>query len=418
MPEEAFDCAVIGAGMVGTCCAVELARRGKSVVLLDRKEPGRETSYGNLGIIAVGSPIPLNNPKIWPTLPKLFRNNSSYFRYDLKYVLTRPGWFVSFFLGAFTRSSDRRAKAMHALLKQGRIRHCALIDEAGEKQRLRTEGWLHLCRTEKSMQKIDYMIEHLVRDGVEFEQLDGKRIAEIEPALTGKFIGGVWIKDADNVDDPGAIVEAYAGVFGKLGGQFNQSAVEHLEEQLDGWSIHTADGKVFEAKEVVIALGPWTKKFLEPHGVHIPMVYERGSHREFVPPPEGEGLNHPVYDVDGGYAISPMAGRYRITSGVYLADLDEPMEPTQLDAVEPAAREVMPIGPKTNGPDWFGSRPTFPDSLPAIGRTSKQGLWIATGHQHLGFSTGPSTGELIAQLILGETPDIDPKPYSPSRFGI
>lgn len=417
MPEEAFDCAVLGAGMIGTCCAVELARRGKSVVLIDRKEPGRETSYGNLGIIAVGSQIPLNNPKIWPTLPALFRNNTSYFRYDLKYVLTRPGWFVSFFLGAFTHSSDRRAKAMHDLLVRGRLRHSALAEEAGEKQRLRTEGWLHLCRKEKSLAKIDYNIEHMVRDGVEFERLDADRIAELEPALAGKFVGGVWIKDADNADDPGAVVEAYSGVLGKHGGTTRKTSVERLEETPEGWTVHTEDG-AFHAKDVVVALGPWTKNFLEPHGIKIPMVYERGSHREFVPPPEGEGLNHPVYDVDGGFAISPMAGRYRVSTGVYLTDINTPPEPVQLDMVEPVAREVMPIGPKTNKSDWFGSRPTFADSLPAIGRTSRQGLWIATGHQHLGFSTGPSTGEMIAQLMNGETPSVNPAPFDPSRFGI
>ncbi|MEQ9487470.1 MAG: FAD-dependent oxidoreductase [Alphaproteobacteria bacterium] len=417
MNETRVETVVFGAGIVGTCTALELARRGKSVLLLDRREPGRETSYGNLGIIAVGSNTPMNNAGLWADMPEILGNRSTYIRYSLPYLLRNPGWVLNFLAGARRGSASRRAAAWHPLLEKGRERHRALSEEAAETVRVRRDGWFHLCRDASAPTKLAEKIAIMKRCNVEHEVVDAARIAELEPALAGKFLSGVWVKDADTVDDPGAMVEAYAGVLKKLGGQVRQASVQSLAETADGWIVETESGPV-EADNVVVALGPWSRNLLGGIGIKLPMMHERGSHREFVIPGDKPALTRPVYDIDGGYGISPMAGRYRITSGVYLMDQDEPMGPVQLDLVEPLARQVMPIGQRTNTPDWFGARPTFADCLPAIGPMARRGLWLATGHQHLGFSTGPSTGELLAQMMCGETPGIDPTPFLPSRFGL
>lgn len=418
MTDKMIDTAVIGAGMIGTCVAIELARRGKDVMLLDRREPGRETSFGNLGIVAVGSSVPLNTEALWATLPKLLQNRTTYFRYDLTYVLRNPGWFLNFLAGAHRSSALQRETPMHHLLILGRTRHRVLIEEAGESHRLRRNGWFHLCRGEKGGAKLASTIAALKRGGVDFEDVDTKRIAELEPAIAGKFGSGVWVKDVDTVDDPGAVVEAYANNLTKKGGTFFQATVSRLEGTADGWIVHTENQPPIAAKNVVVALGPWSKQLLQDVGIKLPLVHERGSHREYIIPSDQPALTRPIYDIDGGYAISPMAGRYRITSGVYLRDHKDPMDPIQLDAVEPLARDVIPIGPRTNAPDWFGARPTLPDSLPAIGPLARQGLWLATGHQHLGFSTGPSTGEVLAQMMMGEPTSIEIDAFAPSRFGI
>ena len=418
MRDGMIDTAVLGAGMIGTCVAIELARRGQSVVLVDRREPGRETSYGNLGIIAVGSNVPLNTEALWGTLPKLLKNKATYFRYDLGYVLRNPGWILKFLADARRGSALRRELPMHNLLSLGRTRHRMLSEEAGETHRLRKDGWFHLCRGEKVGAKLAGTIAAMKRAGVDFETVDAKRIAELEPALAGKFGSGVWIKDADTVDDPGAVVEAYGSLLTRLGGNILQSAVTRLEEVEEGWIVHTESGKPVSAKNVVVALGPWSRQILQDIGIKLPLIHERGSHREYVIPADRPALTRPVYDIDGGYGISPMAGRYRITSGVYLMDHKDPMPPVQLDIVEPLAREVVALGARTNAPDWFGARPTLPDSLPAIGPLARHGLWLATGHQHLGFSTGPSTGEILAQMMTGEPTSIDANPFAPSRFGI
>ncbi|MCY1310706.1 D-amino acid dehydrogenase [compost metagenome] len=112
-----------------------------------------------------------------------------------------------------------------------------------------------------------------------------------------------------------------------------------------------------------------------------------------------------------------MAQGLRLTTGVELNAQHAPPRPAQLNAAERAAREALALGERTAEPDWLGSRPTLPDSRPMVGECPGQpGVWLALGHQHIGFSTGPGTGELLAQLMLGESTTIDPSPFRPERF--
>jgi D-amino-acid dehydrogenase len=128
-------------------------------------------------------------------------------------------------------------------------------------------------------------------------------------------------------------------------------------------------------------------------------------------------LTHPVYDVDGAFVITPTNLGYRLTSGSELKDKNQPLTPTQLALVSITAHEALSLGEKTDAPIWMGNRPTLPDSLPVIGQSPQnQNLWLAFGHQHIGFSTGPTTGRLIAELIANEPTLIDTTPFSPARF--
>ncbi len=118
-----------------------------------------------------------------------------------------------------------------------------------------------------------------------------------------------------------------------------------------------------------------------------------------------------------GYVLAQMEQGIRLSTGVELNAFDAPMDTRQLEAAESAARQALPLGPRTSQADWMGSRPTLPDSRPMVGECPGHlGLWLALGHQHIGFSTGPGTGELLAQLMLGEPPALDPLPFRPSRF--
>jgi D-amino-acid dehydrogenase len=89
-----------------------------------------------------------------------------------------------------------------------------------------------------------------------------------------------------------------------------------------------------------------------------------------------------------------------------------------LQQAEAAVRQVLPLGAALDARPWLGSRPTLPDSRPMLDAAPGQaGVWLALGHQHIGFSTGPGSGELLAALMLGEAPPIDPSPFGARRFG-
>ena len=130
-------------------------------------------------------------------------------------------------------------------------------------------------------------------------------------------------------------------------------------------------------------------------------------------------LNRPVFDAERGYVLAPMEDGIRLTSGVELNHRDAPENHSQINLVESFARQIFPITTAVDETPWRGARPTLPDGLPVVGQSQKiRQLWIATGHGHIGFSTGPATGKALAQQMNDEQSEIDISPFAPERYGL
>ena len=163
------------------------------------------------------------------------------------------------------------------------------------------------------------------------------------------------------------------------------------------------------------SLGPWANDLLAPLKLAAPLAFERGYHQNFVTSPDVR-LARPVYDSAAGYVLAPMETGIRLSTGVELTQRDAPVNLAQLGMTEAAARQAFPLGAASGAP-WLGSRPTLPDSRPLIGAAPRHpDLWLALGHQHIGFSTGPGTALLLADLMLDGSCSIDPAPFRPERF--
>lgn len=410
--------AVVGAGMVGVSCALALQRRGLSVTLIDRLPPGSETSHGNAGVLAPSSLIPFNNPSLWAQLPGLLRGRNPGFRYSPAYLAGQLGWAWRFLSNARPQPFAQTVAALDALITHSRRIHQDWSRQAGIRHRLRDDGWLFLYRSQAAWQAASWARAIYAEHGVAFESLDPAGLRELEPALKPVFAKGVWFPGAGSVDDPAEVVRAYARLFVAQGGSLLQSEVAGLRRLAgEGWEVQGTDGALCAADQVVLALGPFSKAFLEQQRwMHLPMAFERGSHMHYAPGPVG--LRRPVYDTGGAYVLSPMARGWRMTTGVELNALDAPVQDVQLVQAEARAREALAMGERLDAQVWRGSRPTLPDSRPMIGACPGQaGLWLALGHQHIGFSTGPASGELLASLITGEAPFMDALPFAPDRFG-
>lgn len=408
---------VLGAGMVGIACALSLRQRGMQVTVIDPLGPGAATSHGNAGVLARSSLMPFNHPRLWSQLPGLLRGRSPGFRYDPLAMLGQWCWGLSFLSHAREQAFRETTSALDALIRHSGELHRGWMDAAGIAHRRRDEGWLFLYRSEAGFEAGAFGRETLARFGVATAALAPHELHDLEPHLRPIFRKALWVKDASSVDSPGEVVRAYARWLQALGGQLEATAATRLQRDNGGWSVGTADGRSLRADQVVVALGPWSRDFLrQQFGLKLPMGFERGYHRHFTPTP-GATLNRPVYDTAAGYVLAPMAQGLRLTSGVELNAQHAPPRPAQLDAAERAAREALPLGNRTTEPDWLGSRPTLPDSRPMVGACPGQpGVWLALGHQHIGFSTGPGTGELLSQLMLGEPTTLDPNPFRPQRF--
>lgn len=408
---------VLGAGMVGISCALSLCQRGMAVTVLDPMGPGAATSYGNAGVLARSSLMPFNHPGLWTQLPSLLRGKNPGFRYDLPWMLAQWRWGLSFLGHARTPAFLETTAALDALIRYSGSIHRHWMALAGVAHRRRDDGWLFLYRSEAGFDNAAFGRETLARFGVATRILDAPALRALEPDLKPLFPRALWIQDASSVDSPGEVVRGYAAWLETLGGTVLTDRAGALWRRESGWTVHTEAGTAIDADHVVVALGPWSRDFLrEQFGLHLPMGFERGQHRHFLPA-EGTALGRPVYDTARGYVLAPMAQGLRLSTGVELNAQHAPPHTAQLESAEHAAREAMPLGERTPDPDWLGSRPTLPDCRPMMGECPGQdALWLALGHQHIGFSTGPGTGELLAQLMLGEATAIDPHPFRPQRF--
>ena len=407
--------AVLGAGIVGVSCALHLKQRGFRVTLIDRRAPGSETSFGNSGVIGRASIAPLSQPAVWKKLPRYAANRDRAVRFGPGYPARELGWFVRFLANARPGALDANAARLNALLAHALPEHEALL--AGDAGLLRRDGWLHLFRTGAGFAASARSRALWYRHGVRFRILDRDAIRALEPHLGPVFQRGIWFEDAASAADPGRVCRRLAERFAAAGGVLLREEVQGLRADGDGGvSIELAAAAPLRADDAVVALGPWSTELLAPLGYRLPVIRERGYHLHLAPR-AGSALGRPCLDVEGAYVVAPMDAGLRLTTGIEFGAPDTPPTPVQLDAVLPLAREAFPLGEPVDPEPWLGARPGTPDSLPVVGRAPRHpNLWLAFGHGSIGFALGPVTGRLIAEMMSGETPLVDPAPCSAARF--
>ena len=413
--------AVLGAGMVGVATALELQRLGAQVTLIDRRDPGQETSYGNAGVIARSSLMPFNHPDLWKSLPTLLRNNTASLRYNKAFMLRNLGWGVSYLRHASQTAFEETTTALDALIRLSTTEHQRLLAEVGQSQRLRDNGWLFLYRSQAAFDGGQLGRDTMDHFGVRTQVLDRQALHDLEPVLNASvFEKALWIQDTYSVDSPGQVTAAYARAFAARGGIISTRQLQTLQRNGEGWDVLDDSGQASYFEQVVVALGPWSKQFMGRMGIRVPMAFERGYHMHYAPG-TGDGtsarLQRPVYDTGGAYVLSPMEQGLRLSTGVELNDCDAAPNPVQLELAEAAARQALPLGQRLEAAPWMGRRPTLPDCRPIIGAMpGRRNLWLAFGHQHVGFSTGTGTAKLLGALMGGQATPIDAQPFRAERF--
>ena len=416
MTEVKADTIVLGAGMVGVGAALHLQQRGRAVVLVDRHpQAGEETSFGNAGLIECASVFPQMFPRDFGDLFRYALNRSPQARYHIADLPTVLPWLVRYFLASSPRRALQSAMAELPLIRRSLIEHEVLIAEAGVPELLRRTGWTKLFRSDITLAAGIREFERAREYGVEGFVLDGDAIAHHEPALIGQFAGAVHLVGPGFVPDPGELAKAYARLFERKGGRFLVGDARTLRQDGSRWRLTSRNGPLV-AREVVVALGPWSDEVFRPLGYRIPLGVKRGYHLHLAPA-AGTALRHPVLDSDNGYLLVPMNRGIRLTTGVEFACRDAPPTPDQIRQVLPKARQTFPLGQVLDEKPWMGARPCLPDMLPAIGRAPRhQGLWFDFGHQHHGLTLGPASGRLLAEMMTGEMPFADPTPFAVERF--
>ena len=411
------DVIVLGAGMVGVSVALHLQKRGRDVALVDRREPGEETSYGNAGLIQREAVFPYTFPRKFGTIVSYAMNNRRDAVYQLSALPRFAPWLFRYWQNSTPERVKRSAQALAPLMAKCVDEHDALIAEAGPLAQnvVHHRGWLNCFRTEESLHQAIADAQRLDDYGVDYVVLSAVQLRALEPHVSERVIGAIHFRGSPSASDPGMLTKAYADLFTRKGGRFIRGDARSLASGPSGWSV-TTEIMSIEAHEAVVALGPWSDDVFRPLGYNIPLAVKRGYHMHYGVRGNAT-LSRPIRDADGGFSLAPMSKGIRLTTGVEFADRDAPASPVQLARDEPLARELFPLAGHLEPEPWMGRRPCLPDMVPVIGKGERHhGLWFAFGHAHHGFTLGPVTGRLLAEMMTGEEPFTKASFYAASRF--
>ena len=409
------DAIVLGAGIVGTSAALHLAKRGLSVALVDRRGPGEETSYGNTGIIEGNTLFPHAFPSGFGALLRIALKQAPEANYHLSALPKIAQWLLAYRANTRGKESLAFAEAMRPLYANALSEHEVLLNESGATRYLRKDGWLKLYRSDAAFDATKRERDYASELGLEHRVLGVEDARALEPSLAPVFRHAVHWSNAASLSNPLAVTKAYADRFRGRGGVIVKGDAGTLHRSGANWRVDTEQGPI-DAKEAVVALGPWAPDLLGPLGIELPLAFKRGYHRHFRSLGNAS-LVRPIVDTENGYCLAPMEQGIRLTTGAEFADRDAPPSPDQFARLMPAARGLYPLGEGIEAQPWMGSRPCFADSRPVIGRAPGQpGLWLDYGHAHWGLTLGPVSGRLLAEMMTGATPFCDPAPYAAERF--
>ena len=409
------DVTVIGAGIVGICCALELANSGLTVRVIDREGPAEGTSFGNAGVISPWSCVPQSLPGQWKNIPRWILSPEGPVALRWTYLPYLMPWLARFLANAQVSRIDRIADGILSLNRNCPDLYRELLRGTGHENLVRDSCYIHVFRD--SRQADSGQVQWALRRerGVPMEFVSGDEAREIEPALSPAYQGAVLSRGQARALNPGRLGQVLADKARDLGVVFTRALVRELMPGNSGsFQIRTEQG-IVSSPRAVIAGGAWSARLLAPLGVRVSLEAERGYHVVFAN--SGVTLNNSVLDGDRKFVASSMEMGLRCAGTAEFAGLDAVPDYRRTKVIARLARDMLPGMNSADISEWMGSRPSTPDSLPCIGPEPGQpGLFAAFGHGHLGLTQAPMTGRLTAAMVCEKSEPIDIAPYRLDRF--
>jgi D-amino-acid dehydrogenase len=405
--ETQLAVAVVGAGVVGSCIALALQKRGAAVTLIDRDEPGRGCSYGNSGAISPGSLAPLAMPGILSSVPGMLLDEEGPLHLPLRYLPTALPWLLRFVASAQPSRVAITVDKLAALHADAVDRHARLARELGVPELFVRRGHLHLYPDARALAEDAAVWRMREHHGYPSQQLDRAGIVALEPRVGERYQVGVFMADHATIVNPFRYVQAMVRAFASRGGQQRRDEVQAMTPLADGrWQLRTAteaDAAANSFDRVVVAAGAWARRLLDPLGVRLALESQRGYHVQF----DGgrDTVSRTVILADRKIFVTPMEDGLRVGGTVEFGGLASPPEPRRAAILERIARETFGGLEALSSTQWMGHRPCMPDSMPVIGPAAgRPGLWLAVGHGHLGLTDSINTAQRIADGMLAARP--------------
>lgn len=413
------DVVIVGGGVIGLSAAYYAAKKGHRVTLVERGAPDHDScSLGNAGLIVPSHFVPLAAPGMvalglrW----MLSRRSPFYIQPRLSRSLARWAY-------GFWRSSTREHVARSApLLRDLHLASRACFEELaalpGADFGFEKKGLLALCRTEAALREEAHTAEEARRLGLPAEVLDARATASLEPGVRMDVVGSVYYpKDCHLA--PRLFVAWLTRACQDAGVRFEWRS-EVVGWRTSGRRVAAACTSRAElgADEFVVCGGSWSPLVARGLGLRLPIEAGKGYSLTMPSPRKAPAISALL--IEARVAVTPMAGALRFGGTMEIGGLNETIHPWRVEGIIQSAIRYLPdfTAADFQGIEpWRGLRPCTPDGLPFLGRSQRHdNLVIATGHAMLGLSLGPITGKLVAQLISGESPEIDLTLLRPERF--
>lgn len=391
------DIAVVGAGIIGVACALQLARLGRQVVVVDQQAPGMGASYGNAGHLATEQVFPIADVSILKRLPAMLLDPMGPLRLDWKYLPHALPWFLRLLLNLRPASYQRTVAGIRALNEGSLGAWQRLLHSIGRAHLLREDGSLLVFEQGDSRPALEALQRRMQQQQVPVDFWSGEAIRKAAPLLSDNIQGGLFFPATGHFIDPYHVVGELVEAAKASGVQFLQRRV--LDARLEGQGVLlTTDQGTLAARQVLIACGAHSARLTAAlTGKTVPLDTERGYH--LMLPHEQHRLPFAVTSLERKFIMTPMTGGLRLAGTVEFAGLDTPpnMERAwQLHRLSKGLfREDLGAQDATT---WMGFRPSLPDSLPIIDRVCGGKVLLAFGHQHLGLTQAAVTAEWIGEL--------------------
>ncbi|MEH6404080.1 MAG: FAD-dependent oxidoreductase [Sneathiella sp.] len=405
---------IVGAGIVGISTAIWLQREGHRVTLMDREGPAAGASYGNAGVLASGSLVPITVPGLLRKAPgMLFRSNQPLFL-RWRYLPKLLPFLRQYLKHANAKSVEHISDGLSVLLHDAPDQHLSLSAGTPAERYIDTIDYLFGYADKAAFEADQFGWEVRKRLGVEFELLDADGLTVYDSALKGRFNFGVRCKNHGKISDPGAYVIALADHFTSNGGTLIQGDLINFDIT-DGQceQLQTSNGPL-TADKYVITTGAWSSAWEKALGISVPMESERGYHIEFVNP--SITLRSPLMVAGGKFVVNSMNGRLRCAGVVEFGGLSPHLSQAPIELLKNQMAELFPDLKYDRIDEWMGHRPATADSLPIIGVSPKaKNVYLGYGHHHVGLTGGPKTGRWLASLITGTPINTDLTAYAADR---
>jgi len=407
---------VLGAGVAGLSTALYLQRAGVDVAVIDPLGPAGGASFGNAGLLSPDTAVPIALPGMLRKVPGWLLDplgplsvKPSYFPRALPWLLR---WIEAGRLSRVMTISD----AMRALHKEtlacwkellGAELYGGLIRPTGQVQVWEGDADTGSAAVERQVRE---------RHGIRADPLTADDLRQMFPGIAREVTRGLLVPGNGYTVSPQRSVRTLGELFRQEGGTLiNERAMKLIPQTGGGWMVMTNIANR-SATHVVVAGGAWSRQLLEPLGIKVPLETERGYHAMLFDPEVMPSL--PISNKTRAFGVTPMEDGLRVAGTVEIAGLDAPPNEERAKILVGHAKRMFPALKGENVRYWMGFRPSTPDSLPILGPAQGHaGLHFVFGHGHFGMTGGPPSGRLVARLIIGQAPGIDPEPYLARRFG-